>query len=123
MPIPNRPGHVWIIAVEPLRLRRAGFRIYQADLAFNFRAEGGWIAARLGFTNGLLMNGRRDSFEIIGRGDATLAAEDREDDGRPRLTLFDLQCMDNTDENLPPRSNRLSSLSRICGNDLNRHPA
>ena len=31
----------------------AGFRTYQPDLSVDFRAEGGWMGARLGITNDL----------------------------------------------------------------------
>ncbi len=49
-------------------------------MPFEVRAEGGWRGARLGFTNGLRVDGVRGGFEVFERGDATLAAEDGEDE-------------------------------------------
>ena len=59
----------------------AGFLIYQANLPFSFRTEGGGLDARFPFTNGLLMDGLRSGFQIIEHDHASLAAEDRQDDG------------------------------------------
>jgi hypothetical protein len=60
---------------------RAGFRVYRTNLAFDFRAEGGWIAARFSFTNSLLMDGLRGGFEVTKHDHAAFVAEDRQDDG------------------------------------------
>ena len=76
-----------------LRFGRAGFRVYQADLAFDGRAEGGVIAARLGFTNGLRVDGVRGGLEVVERGHATLAAENGEDEkGRLWDIVWMLRC-------------------------------
>ena len=40
-------------------------RVYHPNLAFDFRAEGGGLGARLGFANSLLMNGLRGDLESL----------------------------------------------------------
>ena len=53
---------------------------------FSFRsAIGGNALTRYAITNGVLMDGLRGGFQVVERHHATLAAEDREDDGSVSL--------------------------------------
>ena len=50
--------------------------VYHTNLAVVFHAKGGWMGARLCFTNSLRLDGVRGGFESIEGHHATLAAED-----------------------------------------------